>query len=382
MKLVCTQGELNTHLSLTIHAVPSRPTHPVLANVRLTADAEQQQIRLTAFDLSLGIRTSFPAQVESSGDVALPAKLLNDIVSRLPDGELTLAQDDDSYQTTLTSLSGTYKVQGMSVEEFPELPAIEDGKVIQLDSESLLEGLRGTLFATSSDETKQVLTGVHLAVRADGIEFAATDGHRLAVVEALNDAEAPAMNLEEGEVFEVTVPAQALRELERTIGKRAAATPLTLSIDEGQAVFEVEDRRLTSRTLDGAYPAYRQLIPRQFDNQANLDRRALLSALERIAVIADRKNNIVKFSFDSAAGQVTLGVDAADVGSGSECLPAQISGDSLEIAFNVKYVMESLRNLQSTEIQLQLNSATSPVILTPLGGTKMIHLVMPVQIRE
>ncbi len=382
MKLVCTQGELNTHLSLTIHAVPSRPTHPVLANVRLTADAEQQQIRLTAFDLSLGIRTSFSAQVESSGDVALPAKLLNDIVSRLPDGELTLTQDDENYQTTLTSLSGTYKVQGMSVEEFPELPAIEDGKVIQLDSESLLEGLRGTLFATSSDETKQVLTGVHLAVRADGIEFAATDGHRLAVVEALNDAEAPAMNLEDGEVFEVTVPAQALRELERTIGKRAAATPLTLSIDEGQAVFEVEDRRLTSRTLDGAYPAYRQLIPREFDNQANLDRRALLSALERIAVIADRKNNIVKFSFDSAAGQVTLGVDAADVGSGSECLAAQISGDSLEIAFNVKYVMESLRNLQSTEIQLQLNSATSPVILTPLGGTKMIHLVMPVQIRD
>ncbi|OAB58718.1 DNA polymerase III subunit beta [Phormidium willei BDU 130791] len=382
MKLVCTQGELNTHLSLTIHAVPSRPTHPVLANVRLTADAEQQQIRLTAFDLSLGIRTSFPAQVESSGDVALPAKLLNDIVSRLPDGELTLEQDDESYQTTLTSLSGNYTVQGMSVEEFPELPAIEDGKVIQLGSESLLEGLRGTLFATSSDETKQVLTGVHLAVRADGIEFAATDGHRLAVVEALNDADAPAMNLEDGEVFEVTVPAQALRELERTIGKRAAATPLTLSIDEGQAVFEVEDRRLTSRTLEGAYPAYRQLIPREFENQANLDRRALLSALERIAVIADRKNNIVKFSFDSAAGQVTLGVDAADVGRGSECLPAQISGDSLDIAFNVKYVMESLRNLQSTEIQLQLNSATSPVILTPLGGTKMIHLVMPVQIRD
>lgn len=382
MKLVCTQGELNTHLSLTIHAVPSRPTHPVLANVRLTADVEQQQIRLTAFDLSLGIRTSFAAQVESSGDVALPAKLLNDIVSRLPDGELTLEQDDESYQTTITSLSGTYKVQGMSVEEFPELPAIEDGKVIQLGSESLLEGLRGTLFATSSDETKQVLTGVHLAVRADGIEFAATDGHRLAVVEALNDSDAPAMNLDDGEVFEVTVPAQALRELERTIGKRAAATPLTLSIDEGQAVFEVEDRRLTSRTLEGAYPAYRQLIPREFENQANLDRRALLSALERIAVIADRKNNIVKFSFDSAAGQVTLGVDAADVGSGSESLPAQISGDSLEIAFNVKYVMESLRNLQSTEIQLQLNTATSPVILTPLGGTKMIHLVMPVQIRD
>lgn len=382
MKLVCNQGDLNAHLSLTIHAVPSRPTHPVLANVRLTANAEKQRLQLTAFDLSLGIRTSFPAQIEAGGEVALPAKLLNDIVSRLPDGELTLESDGDTPQTSLVSSSGRYQVQGMSAEEFPELPAIDGGKEICLSTDSLVEGLRGTLFATSSDETKQVLTGVHLAVRADGLEFAATDGHRLAVVEAVNTTEDNPMELGKDEVLEVTVPAQALRELERTIGKRAGTDVVKLCFDEGQAIFEIEDRRLTTRTLEGSYPVYRQLIPRQFENQANVDRKGLLGALERIATIADRKNNIVKFSFDSEAQQLTLSVDAADVGSGRESLAAQISGDSLDIAFNVRYVMESLRNLQSTEIQLQLNTPTSPVILTPLGGTKMIHLVMPVQIRD
>ncbi|MGC9502528.1 DNA polymerase III subunit beta [Baaleninema sp.] len=384
MKLVCTQGDFNAHLSLATHAVPSRPTHPVLANVRLTADADKQRLQLTAFDLSLGIRVSLPAQIETGGDIALPAKLLNDIVSRLPDGEITVENEPDTTQTTLTSASGRYQVQGMSSEEFPELPAIENGKVVRLSTEALIEGLRGTLFATSSDETKQVLTGVHLMMKADGLEFAATDGHRLAVVEAVNleDEETPKPELEEGEAFEVTVPAQALRELERIIGKRAGTDLIALHFDEGQAVFEIEDRRLTSRTLEGSYPAYRQLIPRQFENQVNVERRQLLGALERIAAIADRKNNIVKFSFDAEAQQLALSVDAADVGSAYEVLPVQVSGDSIEIAFNVKYVMESLRNLQSTEIQMQLNTPVSPVILTPLGGTKMTHLVMPVQIRD
>ncbi|PPT09572.1 DNA polymerase III beta subunit [Geitlerinema sp. FC II] len=383
MKLVCTQGDFNAHLSLATHAVPSRPTHPVLANVRLTADADNQRLQLTAFDLSLGIRVSLPAQIEEGGEIALPAKLLNDIVSRLPDGEITLENESDTTQTTLTSASGHYQVQGMSSEEFPELPAIENGKVVRLSTEALIEGLRGTLFATSSDETKQVLTGVHLMMKADGLEFAATDGHRLAVVEAVNleDEDTPNPEVEE-EAFEVTVPAQALRELERIIGKRTGTDLIALHFDEGQAVFEIEDRRLTSRTLEGSYPAYRQLIPRQFENQVNVERRQLLGALERIAVIADRKNNIVKFSFDAEAQQLTLSVDAADVGSANEKLTVQVSGDSIEIAFNVKYVMESLRNLQSTEIQMQLNTPVSPVILTPLGGTKMTHLVMPVQIRD
>ncbi|MBO9997764.1 MAG: DNA polymerase III subunit beta [Cyanobacteria bacterium SID2] len=384
MKLVCTQGDLNTHLSLAAHAVPSRPTHPVLANVRLTADGENQYLQLTAFDLSLGIRVTLPAQVESGGEITLPAKLLNDIVSRLPEGEITLEHDADQTLTTLKCASGQYQIQGMSAEEFPELPVVESGKVVHLSTEALVEGLRGTLFATSSDETKQVLTGVHLAVRADGLEFAATDGHRLAVVEVVNleGEDAPKSEIKEGEVFEVTVPAQAFRELERTMGKRSGTELVALHFDEGQAIFEVDDRRLTSRTLEGSYPAYRQLIPRQFENQVNVDRRQLLGALERIAVIADKKNNIVKFSLDNQGQQLTLSVDAADVGSANEILPVQISGDSMDIAFNVKYVMQSLQNLQSTEIQMQLNTPVSPVILTPLGGTKMTHLVMPVQIRD
>jgi DNA polymerase-3 subunit beta len=400
MKLVCVQSDLNANLSLVSRAVPSRPTHPVLANVLLIADAQTQQVSLTAFDLSLGIRTSFSADVRTGGEITLPAKLLSDIVSRLPEGEITL--DDETgeppvpFRATITSASGRYQFRGMGVEEFPELPVVEKGEAVYLPASALIEGLRGSLFATSADETKQVLSGVHLKVQPLSVpdsdfdcslEFAATDGHRLAVVQfpSLREIMPAPPQFESSAspaLLSVTIPARAFRELERMLSMRSSGLPLALQIDQGQVVFSFSNQRLTSRTLEGQYPAYRQLIPRQFERQITLERRQLLSALERIAVLADQKNNIVKFSIDNVNQELALSVEAQDVGSGRESIQAQISGENIEIAFNIKYLIDGLKALQSSEIQMQLNTASSPVILTPLDSVKMTYLIMPVQVRS
>ncbi|HCQ20009.1 MAG: DNA polymerase III subunit beta [Aphanizomenon flos-aquae MDT14a] len=383
MKLICSQSDLSSNLSLVSRAVPSRPTHPVLANILLQADAKTNQVSLTAFDLSLGIRTSFTAEVLESGAIALPAKLLVDITSRLPEGEITL--DDESGDAggegiivTLKPKSGRYQVRAMGAEEFPELPVIENAEAITLTTAALIEGLKGSLFATSSDETKQVLTGVHLTLKQDTLEFAATDGHRLAVLETTNERP-----VEGSEQVEVTVPARALRELQRMLGHSSASEDtVAVYLDQGQVVFAWQNQRLTSRTLEGQYPAYRQLIPRQFERQVTLERKQFISTLERIAVLADQKNNIVKVSIDNANQEVTLSCEAQDVGSGTESMPAQISGEDIDIAFNVKYLMEGLKELPSSEIQMHLNQSLTPVIFTPLGGLKMTYLAMPVQLRN
>lgn len=379
MKLICTQSELNTHLSLVSRVVPSRPSHPVLANVLLRANDQTQQVSLTGFDLSLGVQTSFNAQVQQEGTLTLPAKLLSDIVSRLPDGDIILDNEAGDTMVTLSCALGRYQVRGMSAEEFPELPAIAEAQITHLPVGALTEGLRGSLFSTSSDETKQVLTGVHLMVDAGGIEFAATDGHRLAVVQTVA-AEAPADSEERS--LEVTVPAKALRELERMMQMNPAGETVAVRFDQGQLICEWANQRLTSRLLEGQYPNYRQLIPRQFSRQMTADRRQFTSALERIAVLADQKNSIVKLSLDSVKQEIVLSVEAQDVGSGRESLPAQVTGDDLDIAFNVRYLLEGLKALNTTEVQMQFNTATSPSILTPLGGMKMTYLVMPVQIRS
>lgn len=388
MKFICSQNDLNTHLSLVSRAVPSRPTHPVLANVLLTADKETQRVSLTGFDLTLGIKTSFGAKVAEDGIITLPAKLLNDIVSRLPDGEIIVSDDETVAIATLTCASGSYQVRGMSAEEFPELPSIEDAQTVSLSGETLIEGLHGTLFATSGDETKQVLTGVHLKFDDEGLEFAATDGHRLAMVETFNQSEEAADIDDEGLDLNATVPARALGELERILRMKQSGnteTPeqlVSLHFGLGQVVFEWSEQRITSRLLEGQYPAYRQLLPQGFSKSLTVERKQFLSVLERISVLTDPKNQIVKATLDGDNQKMTLSIEAKDVGSGRETIPIQFSGDSMEIAFNVKYLMESLRNISTQEVQMQLNTATSPVVLQPLGGAKATHLIMPVQLRN
>ncbi|MGB7250759.1 MAG: DNA polymerase III subunit beta [Phormidesmis sp.] len=378
MKFSCPQTDFNTHFSLVSRAVSSRPSKPVLGNVLVTANVDTQQVTLIGFDETLGIQTTFAAQVDQSGSLTLPAKLLGDIVSRLPNEDLDISEDDDEPVVTLACSAGRYQVRGLSAEDYPNLPQVEASEPVEVSADALIEGLRGALFATSSDETKQVLTGVHLTSEGESLEFAATDGHRLAVVQTTDEtgeaATPGAMN--------VTIPGKALRELERILQIYPSNEPVAFQLDQTQVVFDLNQQRITTRLLEGQYPDYRKLIPQQFERQLTIDRKQLVSSLERIAVMADQRNNIVKLSMANAAQTLTLSVEAQEVGSGLETLPAQITGEDLDIAFNVRYLLEGLKALPSAEIQIQCNTATSPSVLTPLGGTKITYLVMPVQIRS
>ncbi|NJK37745.1 MAG: DNA polymerase III subunit beta [Oscillatoriales cyanobacterium RM2_1_1] len=389
MQFVIEQEKLNAGLSFVARAVPSRPTHPVLANILLFADQANQTLSLTAFDLSLGIYTRMAASVEVGGRCTLPAKLLSDIISRLPQSTIAVANAIGEQSVTLKASSGEYQIRGMGPEEYPELPQVETGKSVQLSANALLEGLRRTLFATSPDEAKQILTGVHLKIQAGTLEFASTDGHRLAVVQTENIQSTDSLAVAaETTDLEVTIPARALREVERMVSlgsldQEDALAPMGLRLDESQVIFEFGNQRLNSRKLEGAYPAYNQLIPQEFSSYIDLDRRQLLGALERIAILASQKNDIIKCTIDRDRQMVCFSAEAAEVGNALESLSAQISGDEPEeVAFNVKYLLEGLKVFTTSELQICLNTATSPVILRPLGELKMTYLVMPVQIRS
>lgn len=379
MRFSCPQADFNTQLSLVSRAVPSRPSKPVLGNVLVRASTDTQQVTLVGFDETLGIQTSFLAQVDQSGSLTLPAKLLGDIVSRLPNEDIEISEDDDEPVVTLSCSAGRYQVRGLSAEDYPNLPEVESTETVKISADALLEGLHGALFAVSSDETKQVLTGVHLSADKEALEFAATDGHRLSVVQTVEDESgSPVTNLQSS----VTIPGKALRELERILQIYPSSEPIAFQLDDTQAVFDLGLQRITTRLLEGQYPNYRQLIPSQFERQLTLDRKQLTASLERIAVMADQRNNIVKLSIDNDAKALSLSVEAQEVGNGLETLPAQITGEDLDIAFNVRYLLEGLKVLPSAEVQIQCNTATSPSVLTPLGGTKITYLVMPVQIRS
>lgn len=397
MKLVCSQTELSASLQLVSRAVAGRPTHPVLANVLLQADAVTGRLSLTGFDLSLGIQTAISAQVETSGAITLPARLFGEIVSRLAsDSPITLICPPDQDQVELVSASGSYQMRGMPAEDFPDLPLKQDGAPIELNVDALVKGLRGTLFASSGDESKQLLTGVHLALDGQGLECAATDGHRLAVMTLANtgahgsDPAAETLDGGQGaEPFAVTVPARSLRELERLLSGRHSSEPVSLFCERGQVVFQCANEVLTSPSLEGTYPNYRQLVPPSFSRSLVVDRRGLLSALERVAVLADQLNNVVRIQSDSRDGRLLIQADVQDVGRGQETLAAvRLEGEDLQIAFNVRYVLEGLKALTADTVILQANSATTPVVFAPYDrqteaiDLSFTYLVMPVQIRN
>ena len=385
MKVVCSQSELNAALQLVSRAVATRPTHPVLANVLLTADAGTGRLSLTGFDLNLGIQTSLAASVETSGAITLPARLLGEIVSRLAsDSPLTLSTEESGEQVQLTSLSGSYQMRGMPADDYPDLPMVESGMTLQLQASGLVQALKGTLFASSGDEAKQLLTGVHLSFTDKNLEAAATDGHRLAVLQ-VEDALQAAADASQGDesAFAVTLPARSLREVERLMAGWRSEDPISLFCDRGQVVFLAADQMVTSRTLEGTYPNYRQLIPDGFSRTLTMDRRALVGALERIAVLADQHNNVVKFSSQPESGVVLISADAQDVGSGSESLAAELSGDAIQIAFNVRYMLDGLKAMAGDRVVLHCNAPTTPAVLRPAGERDgFTYLVMPVQIRS
>ncbi|MGY6530205.1 MAG: DNA polymerase III subunit beta [Cyanobacterium sp.] len=393
MKIICSQSELKNNLSLVSRAVPSRPTHPILGNVLLVADGEKNTVTLTGFDLSLGMRTSFAAEVEEGGSITLPAKLFNDIVSRLPDGEITVSFDSDEVDNNpsvaIASMYGKFQLRGVSADEFPELPAVEKEEALMLPVTALSEGLKGSLFAASGDEAKQILTGIHLTRNLDTLEFAATDGHRLAVVKTTDDKEVSEdgeettdddISISEEQNFTMTIPARALRELEKILTMAKEEESIALYVDDGQVVFELGAQNLTSRKLDGAYPNYNQLIPTSFDRTMVVERKRIIESLERVSVLLDQKNNMVKFTLDGKNDQLFLSVEANELGSAKESIVAEITGDDFEIGFNIRYLMDGLKALSSNEITFHFNGAIQPVIVTPLSGLQMKYLIMPVKL--
>ena len=182
MEIICNQNELNNAIQLVNKAVATRPTHPILANILLTADQGTNKISLTGFDLNLGIQTSFDGTVKDSGAITIPSKLLSEIVNKLPnETPVSLDVDENSDNILIKSDRGSFNLKGISSDDYPSLPFVESGTSLNIEPNSFLKALKTTIFASSNDDSKQLLTGVNFTFKQNYLESASTDGHRLAV---------------------------------------------------------------------------------------------------------------------------------------------------------------------------------------------------------
>ena len=388
MEIVCNQGELNNAIQLVSKAVATRPTHPILANILITADEVTKKVSLTGFDLNLGIQTSFDASVNKSGAITIPSKLLSEIVNKLPnESPVSIIVQELADNILIKSDRGSFNLKGLVSDDYPKLPFVESGTSLDVNPNSLLKALKMTLFSSSNDESKQLLTGVNFKFKKQTLESAATDGHRLAVIlsneqsQEMNNSNTDSMD-SSSEDFSVTIPTRSLREIEKLVALKTLDEKIKLFYDKGQVVFISSNQIITTRTLEGKYPNYSQLIPDSFSKVFKFETKSLIDSLERIAVLADQQSSVVKIKFDED-NFALISADAQDIGNANESLPVSFTGEKIEIAFNVKYLLEGLKVISSEFVLLKCNNPTTPAILVPEDNKlSFTYLVMPVQVRS
>ena len=385
MEIVCNQNELNNAIQLVSKAVASRPTHPILANILLTADQVTNKISLTGFDLNLGIQTSFDATVKNSGAITIPSKLLSEIVNKLPsETPIVVEVEDSSDNILIKSDRGSFNLKGIPSDDYPNLPFVESGTSLNIDPSSFLKALKLTTFASSNDESKQLLTGVNFTFKKNYLESASTDGHRLAVVLVGNEdhIEEKQISSETEDNFSVTIPTKSLREIEKLVTLKNTENSIKLFYDKGQVVFISSDQIITTRTLEGTYPNYSQLIPDTFSKLLTFNTKELTDSLERIAVLADQQSSVVKINLDENDLAI-ISADAQDIGSANESLPVSYNGEKFNIAFNVRYLLEGLKVISCENVILKCNLPTTPAVFIPEDNlNSFTYLVMPVQVRS
>lgn len=368
MKFSLPRSEFQQHLQTVVSAVPAKSTLPILSNLLISA--ADGKLTLIATDLDTSIRTTGDAKVTSAGSITIPARKLADIVRELPNDEIKCSVSGT--RVKLECGHGTFSIVGLEAEEYPQLPTTDDERKIIMPTDVLEKGFRRTSYSVSSDETRQMLCGVMVQVLAGEIVFVATDGHRLACARFKGDYEALGRDM--------IIPPKALQQVVRLA---AGTVNIGLRLSRNYATFDLGNTTVYSRLIDGNFPNYEMVIPKNNPKLVSVDREELISATRRVSVLADSVTHQIKLSVRPE--RLELSVYTADVGEGTEQVPISYSDEGLDIGYNSNYLLEILRSIDTKTVQLKLNTAVTAGIVEPEGmaeGEGLLCLIMPLRLPD
>ena len=369
MKFVANKDDLLNGIKIVERATVVKGLQPVLANV-LIETAGTNQIKLTATDFDLSIITLINANVETEGKFTLPAKKLVEILSRLNDELINLELNG-----SITSKKSKFDIIGISANEFPQVEEnIAETDCMEIETRPFTKAIREVVSAAAGYETNNLLSGVVCEVNQNILEMAATDGNRLARVREVvknssSDAEKP---------FEMLISSKVLSELSK-ISLLAESDTIKICKEMKKIVITIDKTKIVTRLMQGQFPKYNQLIPQTFPKEAVVNKSDLIAALERVAVMVNEKNSIVKFEF--ADNTLKLSGDSPDAGNSQDEIDIKYMSEPLVIAFNYKFILEFLKIAESEEIYVKLNSNLSATVFAPVSDEDYLYLVMPVQLR-
>lgn len=367
MKFICNTATLSAACQSVQRAVSAKTSIPAIEGIYIKALGSE--LVLTGYDLELGITTSVEARVDENGGIVLNARILCDILRKLP-GETVSVESDERQMAVIRSGEMKYSLIGISPDEYPELPAVTGGFPIVLQQNILREMIRQTIFSVAVNENKVVHTGVKFEIEQGEIKLIAVDGFRLAVRKEAIDYT--------GDPITFIVPAKTLSEVVKLFSGDSDAT-VSIGVGKRHIVFEVGSFTVVSRLLDGEFLNYRSAIPNLVSTTVRVNTQALIDSIERTSlIITDKIKSPLRCNFD--AGEIRIS-STTSLGSANDKVPAEITGAPVEIGFNNRFLLEALRVCDTDEVYLQLNGSVAPILIVPPQGDSFLFLILPVRLK-
>ncbi|MFN9421928.1 DNA polymerase III subunit beta [Gemmatimonas sp.] len=370
MTFTISREKLQEGLQAVTAAVPAKTTLPVLAN--LLVETTDRGIRFSATDLDIAVSTEVSADVETPGAITIPAKKLSEIARELPPSPVKIATSGEQ-RVTLECGRSKFKLLGLPRDEFPTFPSVRFNDSWRVKSGELQKLIAHTAFAVSTEESRPILNGVLWELREERMRMVATNGHRLAKMELPVEASsAPPGDL--------IVPPKALEQIRRLF---PAEEELEIARGDNHLGFRSPFTSVFTRLVEGPYPNYEQVIPKDNDRYALADKAALTQALKRMSVIASDQTHRIKMSFNT--GMLKFSVTTPDLGEASDELPVNYTGDQLDIGFNATYLLEILRFMPTEQVRLTFKAPERAATIEPEGWddpAKYLCLVMPLRLMD
>ncbi len=373
MKFKINRDHFSNGLAQVLNVVGSKAAMPILSNVLI--EAEKDHISLSTTNLDLGIRCRIKAEIKEGGSVTLPVKRLATIVRELPNVDVTV-DAAANHQVKIASGGSNFKIMGIGAEEFPKLPDTGDDKTFSLEQGELATMLGNVAYAQSTDETRYILNGVYFNFKDAKLALVATDGRRLALVS--KEMEVPASS-----AGAIILPARTVGELLRLLDK---GEKVKINFNDRRAAFQIATDKdnsglvdsvyLYSKVVEGNYPNYQQVIPKETHQRIKLERELFLQCVHRAALVCSEKSNSVKIKLSSNLLEITA--QSPDFGEAHESMAIGYSGPELQVAFNPAFVMDPLRALSKDEVFFEVKDEVSPGVFKTLES--FICVIMPVRL--
>jgi DNA polymerase-3 subunit beta len=372
MKFTIEKSSLVTGLQRIQGIVQARTTMPILSNVRL--ETVKGGIQLFATDLEIGLRDLLPAEIEADGTITVSAKKLFEISRELKQDAIRIASEDGA-GILIRSGKSNFRLRGLPAEEFPSFPEIEETGRTAVPAAMLLEMIRKTAYAVSTDLTRMSLNGVliHLSEEKGApIKMVATDGHRLSLVS--RNLPAPPSG---GKSRKVIVPRKAISELKKYM-EEAERGDVEIVFSQNHVVFREKNYTLLSRLIDGKFPNYSDIIPKHNPHQLNVDREMLQGAVRRVSILSDEKTHAIKLALRK--GEIQISSNHPEIGEAQEALSAEYQGEDLEVGFNVRYLQDVASAVNGAEIRMLFMDALSPSRIEDPQDDGFLAIIMPMRL--